>query len=170
MIINTDKIKTEALLVFCRDLIDSYKKIDTMIDVSIELKQKIATETDTILAQINKITRSNNFYMSNKNHFKVKAILNCYYFLKDKCENSLATNELFNPSMLYFSFLTFWFAELQKEKNSKEYMFFNIYPFCEVYDDFIIKTNNTKYKMLNLKMSEIAENIILAYNKTIIKF
>lgn len=170
MIINTDKVKTEALLIFCRDLISSYKDAELIVDVQSSLKQKISIETDLTISQINKVIKPNAFYINNRNNFKIKAIFNCYEFLKHNCETYFHSKELFNPSMLFFSFLTFWFAELEKEKNSKEYIFFNIYPFCEIYDEFLINTKNHKYKILNLKMVEIAENIILAYNQTIIKF
>ena len=67
MILNLSKIKTESLLLFCRDLILSYKdKEDININgVDKELIQKFNKISDEMLTQINYVTRSSDYYIKN---------------------------------------------------------------------------------------------------------
>lgn len=170
MIVNIEKIKTEALLIFCRDLIVSYQNAELVVDVEYEIINKMKLQTELILVEIRKVTKQPAFYIQNKNHFKVKAILNAHNFLVNFCNTRFKNDDVFNPFVLVLSILTYWFGELEKEKNTKEYIFFSIYPFCEIYDDFFIKTKNSSYKIINLKTIEIAEELTKAYDKYIMRF
>lgn len=170
MIVNVDKIKTEALLLFCRDLIYSYKDAEIVFDFDSNFIGTINKSTEDFLKEIEKVVRPIEFYIQNKNHFKIKAILSSYTFLNQTISKYFSQNDQFNPSLLYLSLLTNWFSELDKEKNSKEYIFFNLFPFSELYDELLFKIKDNNYKILNLKMIEVSEKIILEFNRYIIKF
>jgi hypothetical protein len=170
MIINIEQIKTEALLIFCKDLIISYQNSKIVVDIENEIIEKMQIQTDLILKEIDKIIKPYNFYLQNQNNFKIKAILNAHSFLITFCNKEFKNNEVFNPFILVLSILTYWFGEFGKGKNIKQYIFFSIYPFCEIYDNFFVKTKNTNYKIINLKTIEIAEELTKAYNNQIVKF
>ena len=170
MIINVEKIKTEALLIFCKDLIIAYKNSEIVVDIESELIEKMEIQTDLILKEIEKIIKPYDFYLQHQNNFKIKAILNAHSFLIAHCNKRFKNNQLFNPFILVLSILTYWFGEFEKGKNIKQYIFFSIYPFCEIYDNFFVKIKNTSYKIVNLKTIEIAEELTKAYNNQIVKF
>ena len=67
--------------------------------------------------------------------------------------------------MLYFSLLAVWFKELNKESRSKEYIYFLLYPYSQVYDKLLIEIKNKEFRALNIKMIELAENVIYKFDK-----
>jgi hypothetical protein len=162
MILNLSKIKTESLLLFCRDLILSYKdKEDININgVDKELIEKFNKISDEMLTQINYATSSSDFYIKNRKHYKVKAVLDAYNFINEEISKSLEKKKKFNPSMLYFSLLALWFKELNKESRSKEYIFFTLYTYANVYDELLVKIKSVEFKELNISMLEVAEEVI----------
>jgi hypothetical protein len=167
MILNLSKIKTESLLLFCKDLILSYKDKGDI--------EKYVTDKDIIegfnnigndmLKEISKITFPQNYYLENRKHYRIKAILDGYNFINKEISKNLKQNEEFNPSMLYFSLLALWFKELNKESKSKEYIYFIIYPYSHVYDKFLVEIKDKEFKLLNIKMIELAEKIIYKFDK-----
>lgn len=170
MIININKIKTEALLIFCRDLISSYQDAPLIFEIDKNFLQYFTNETNAIAKEINRLLKPNSFYVQNKNHFKIKSVLLAYNEINKITSKYLKTDQPFNPMLFYLSLLTNWFVELGKEKNSKEFIFFNIYPFCELYDQFLFKIQDPNYKVLNFKTMDLAEKIINEFDATIIKF
>ena len=66
MVINISKIKTEALLLFCKDLILSYKDVEELD--SYGLDKNILTEFNNIglviLDEINKVTFPQDYYLT----------------------------------------------------------------------------------------------------------
>ena len=162
MILNLSKIKTESLLLFCKDLILSYKdKVDIdSFGVDKELIAKFNKISDEMLTQINVVTFPSEYYMKNKKHYRIKAVLDGYNFINKEVSKNLKNNKAFNPSMLYFSLLALWFKELNKESRSKEYIFFTIYTYTNVYDEFLVGIKNHEFKKLNIEMIELAENLI----------
>lgn len=164
MILNISKIKTEALLLFCRDLIDSYKTSEIFIGADKTLEDEFKSINDDMYKQINNLIEEPNYYIKNRSSFRIKAILNSYNYINKTISKILKPNERFNPSMLYFSLLALWFNELNKESNSKEYIFFILYPYSNIYDKFLIKIENSEYKKTNIKMIEIAEEIVRKYD------
>jgi len=167
MILNLSKIKTESLLLFCKDLILSYKDKD---DIEKYLTDKDVIERfnnigNDMLKQISNITFPQNYYLENRKHYRIKAILDGYNFINKEISKNLKQNEEFNPSMLYFSLLALWFKELNKESKSKEYMYFIIYPYSNVYDKFLVEIKDKDFKLLNIKMIELAEKVIYKFDK-----
>ena len=77
----------------------------------------------------------------------------------------MKNNTKFNPAMLCFSLLSTWFAELGHEIKSKEFLFFTIYPYGEIYDILLLNNKNIDYKRLNISMINVAEETILKLNK-----
>jgi hypothetical protein len=70
MILNISKIKTESLLLFCKDLILSYKdKVDTD---TYEIDKGISKEFDDIgndmLKHILNVTHDQDYYIQNRKH------------------------------------------------------------------------------------------------------
>jgi hypothetical protein len=167
MILNLSKIKTESLLLFCKDLILSYKDKD---DIEKYLQDRDVIEKfnnigNDMLKQISNITFPQNYYLQNRKHYKIKAILDGYNFINREISNNLKENEEFNPSMLYFSLLAVWFKELNKESKSKEYIYFILYPYANVYDKFLVEIKDKNFKQLNIKMIELAEKVIYKFDK-----
>jgi len=162
MILNLSKIKTESLLLFCRDLIISYKdKKDIDINgIDKELIEKFNKISDEMLTQINNVTHSSDYYIKNRKHYRVKAVLDGYNFINKEISKVLENKTAFNPSMLYFSLLALWFKELNKESRSKEYIFFTIYTYGKVYDELLVKIKSEDFKKLNISMLEVAEEVV----------
>ncbi|WP_419770781.1 MAG: hypothetical protein ACNI3C_03070 [Candidatus Marinarcus sp.] len=166
MILNISKIKTEALLLFCRDIINSYKDSEMeLFHVESELDEHINKITIEILTQINYVTKPSEFYLRDNPNSSTKAILNAYNYLNNALNKTLETHKAFNPAMLYFSLLATWFAELQKESKSKEYIYFIIYPYANVYDKMLVNIKNQEFKALNISMINVAEKIIVGFNQ-----
>ncbi|WP_419774222.1 hypothetical protein [Halarcobacter sp.] len=169
MILNLSKIKTEALLLFCKDLILSYKdKEDSFFNIDKETVKYINTISEEILTQINNVTFPTEHYLKNKKHYRIFAVLKAYDFINNSLtkefEKIEESKRVFNPSMLYFSMLAVWFKELDKESRSKEYIYFTIYPYANVYDKLLINIKDENFKKINIMMIELAETIIYNYN------
>jgi len=164
MILNISKIKTEALLLFCKDLIESYKDIKPDSKVDLKLHEEFQAINQEILKQLLVTLREPRYYIENQKNFRVKAIINCYNFINNELSKNLKQNEEFNPSMLYFSFLALWFKELNKESTSKEFIFFTLYPYVNIYDKFLVKIKDIEYKTINIKMIELAEKVIYKFD------
>ena len=167
MILNLSKIKTESLLLFCKDLILSYKDKDDIEKYIMdkEVIEKFNNIGNDMLKQITNITYPQNYYLQNRKHYKIKAILDGYNFINKEISKSLKQNEEFNPSMLYFSLLAVWFKELNKESKSKEYIYFILYPYSNVYDKFLVEIKDKNFKLLNIKMIELAEKVIYKFDR-----
>jgi c-di-GMP-binding flagellar brake protein YcgR len=118
-----------------------------------------------MLTQISNVTLPSNYYIQNRKHYRIKAILDGYNFINNEVSKNLKQNEEFNPSMLYFSLLAVWFKELNKESKSKEYIYFILYPYANAYDKFLVEIKNKEFKLLNIKMIELAEKIIYKFDK-----
>jgi len=129
MILNLSKIKTESLLLFCKDLILSYKDKEDIQNYGIdkEVIENFNKIGNDMLKQIMNITLPNDYYLKNRKHYRIKAILDGYNFINEEISKSLKEGDSFNPSMLYFSLLAVWFKELNKESRSKEYIYFILY-------------------------------------------
>ena len=165
MILNTSKVKTEALLLFCKDLILSYyQKEDEFFDVNEEVKEYVNSVTEDMLKQLYRTTESNDFYLRQKNNSKIKAILVTYNFLNKSLSQELENRKTFNPSMLYLSLMATWFAELGHESKSKEYIYFSMYPYADIYDKLLINVKDNNFKALNISMIDISETIIYKLN------
>jgi len=165
MIFNSSKIKTEALLLFARDLIDSYSKSkEDVFEVSNELREFIDTRIMQLYKAINISVQTIDYYLRNKNVSRIAMILKTYQFINKNITKLLKNNTKFNPSMLCFSLLSTWFAELGKESSSKEFIYFTIYPYSEIYDALLLKIQNLEYKSLNITMLNVAEDTIFKLN------
>lgn len=167
MILNVSKIKTESLLLFCKDLILSYKDKISLENYGIDKKimDNFNNIGNDMLKQISNVTFPSEYYLKNSKHYRIKAVLNGYNFINDEISKNLAQNEEFNPSMLYFALLALWFKELNKESKSKEYIYFILYPYTHIYDKLLIEMKNKEFKLLNIKMIELAEKIIYKFDK-----
>ena len=165
MILNTSKVKTEALLLFCKDIILSYEqKEDKLFDVNEETKDYVNNVTKDFLKQLQIVTQPNEFYLRQKNNSKVKAILNAYNFINKNLSQELQNRKTFNPSMLYLSLMATWFAEFGKESKSKEFIYFSMYPYADIYDKLLINIKDNNFKALNISMIDIAEKIVFNLN------
>jgi len=165
MIINSSKVKTEALLLFCRDLIDSYKdNNDDVFDVSTDIKVFVDNRTMQLHKAINVSVQPIEYYLRNKRVSRISMILKTYEYINKNITQLMKNNTKFNPAMLCFSLLSTWFAELGHEIDSKEFLFFTIYPYGEIYDTLLLNTNNIEYKSLNISMINVAEKTIFKLN------
>jgi hypothetical protein len=170
MIINLSKIKTEALLLLCKDIITSYENIeDEKFEIDDEINIYIKDTSKDILKELKRVTKENDYYLNNKNSYTISAILQAYNFLNLELSKELKEGVSFNPSMLYISLLSMWFKELGKESKSKEYIYFLLYPYSITYDKLLLNIKDEKFKVLNIKMIDIAEQVILKYNKYTLK-
>ena len=170
MIINLSKIKTEALLLLCKDIITSYENIeDEKFEIDDEINIYIKDTSKDILKELKRVTKENDYYLNNKNSYTISAILQAYNFLNLELSKELKEGVSFNPSMLYISLLSMWFKELGKESKSKEYIYFFLYPYSITYDKLLLNIKDEKFKVLNIKMIDIAERVILKYNKYTLK-
>ncbi|RXJ85609.1 hypothetical protein [Arcobacter sp. CECT 8985] len=170
MILNLSKIKTEALLLFCKDLILSYKDNEAkLFDVPTHIDKYITSISEDILKQIKTVTFENEHYINNKNHYRIKAVLRSYNYINSEISNYLAKDSTFNPAMLYLALLAVWFKELDKEKNSKEFIYFTLFPYSNMYDKLLLEVKNDEFKKINIKMMDIAENVIFNYDRLSLK-
>lgn len=169
MILNLSKIKTEALLLFCKDLIASYKdKDEKLFEVDDEIDNYINNISNDMFKQIENCTFPEDYYMKNRNHYRIKAVLKAYEFINKEIGKELSDGDkgkVFNPAMLYFSLLAVWFKELDKESRSKEYIYFTIYPYANVYDKLLVNIKDEKFKLLNIAMLEVAERVVFKLDK-----
>jgi len=170
MILNLSKIKTESLLLFCKDLIASYKDKDEVIfEIHEDINNYINDISNDMYKQIEKSTFPSEHYINNRNHYRIKAVLQGYNFINKRVSKELENGKLFNPAMLYFSMLAVWFKELDKESKSKEYIYFTIYPYANVYDKLLVNIKDEKFKRLNIEMIELAEKVVFDLDKVSFK-
>jgi len=173
MILNLSKIKTEALLLFCKDLIDSYKdKEEKLFNIDDEIDDYINQISKDMHKQISNCTFPTDYYIKNRKHYRIKAVLQSYDFINKEISKELSNGDegkLFNPAMLYFSLLAVWFKELDKESRSKEYIYFIIYPYSNVYDKLLVNIKDENFKLLNIAMLELAEKVIFKLDKISLK-
>jgi hypothetical protein len=161
MIINPLKIKSEAILLFCRDLINSYKDTpDDLFNVDQQTKQYIDTQIEQLLKAINISCQPIDYYTRNQRVTRIQYIIMSYQFINKSITKKLHNDTPFNPSMLCFALLSTWFAELSIGEEDKEFIYFCLYPYSEVYDTLLLHTSNNEYKNLNLAMLQLAEDTI----------
>lgn len=166
MIINSSKVKTEALLLFCRDLINSYDAIDeNLFNVSDDINSFIDTRIKQLQKSINIEVQPIEYYLRNKNVSRINMILKSYEYINNTISKELKNGDKFNPSMLCFSLLSTWFAELEMVQNEKKYIYFRIYPYSEIYDTLLLNLNNLEFKNINITMLNIAELTAIKLNR-----
>ncbi len=162
MIINSSKVKSEALLLFCRDLIDSYKNSkDQLFDISTDINNFIDEQIEQLGKAINITVQPIDYYIRNAKVTRISIILNTYNYINKNISKLLKDGDRFNPTMLCFSLLSTWFAELSIGKNDKEFLYFCLYPYSEIYDKLLLNTNNIEYKNLNITMLNMAEDTVI---------
>ena len=71
MILNISKIKTEALLLFCRDLINTYKDVKPKTKSDLDLYYEFETINSDILKQLSNILYEPKYYIDNQKNFRV---------------------------------------------------------------------------------------------------
>ncbi|MCK5293786.1 MAG: hypothetical protein KAJ49_03975 [Arcobacteraceae bacterium] len=166
MVINISSVKTEALLLFCRDLINSYRlKDDNIFNIDDELKIFVSKHIDDLQKAINVIVQPNDYYIRNMRVDRIKIIVKYYNSINQMVSKHLEQLGNFNPSMLCFSLLATWFKELDHETSTKEFLYFGIYPYGEIYDSLLINVTDVQYKRLNITMIQIAEDVMIKLNK-----
>lgn len=165
MIIDMSSVKTEALLLFCRDLIDSYKNnTDDIYNINSNVKDFIQKNTIDLKNAINVVVQDNKYYIKNIKVSRIKIIVSFYNMINEVISKHLQNNARFNPAMLCFSLLATWFKELEHQDHSKEYLYFNLYPYGDIFDLLIVKNTNNDYKMLNISMVQLAEDVMIKLN------
>lgn len=161
MIINSSKVKSEALLLFCRELIKSYKDSkDELFHLPEETKEFINTQSIHLHKAINVSIQPKEYYLRNQKVSRIGIILRTYEFLNKNVSRKLKNGDKFNPAMLCFSLLSTWFAELSIGEEDKEYLYFCLYPYGEIYDTLLINLEDNEYKKLNMFMLNIAEDTV----------
>ena len=79
MVINSSKIKSEALLLFCRELINSYKNNnDELFNISKDIIEFIDLQTEQLLKAINVSIQNQDYYIRNKRVSRISIILKTY--------------------------------------------------------------------------------------------
>ena len=127
MIINSTKVKTEALLLFCRDLITSYNRDnDDMFSINSNIKTFMNDRIEQLLKAINISVQPIDYYTRNSKVSRISIILKTYQYINNSVSKQLKDGDKFNPSMLCFALLSTWFAELDITKEDKEFLFFSI--------------------------------------------
>ena len=158
MVFDPISLKTEALLLFCRDLIETYEKNDeNLFEVDESFLQFVDIHIDSLKKGINAIVQHNEYYLRNMRIHRIKIVLYYYESINKTITNCMKKDNRFDPSMLCFAMLATWFKEFEIDEKSKQYIFFSIYPYGEIYDRFLILHQNEEYKKLNLNMIDIAE-------------
>jgi len=171
MVINSSKIKTEALLLLCRDIITSYEdNKNENFSINKDIKEYMTEVSSDILKELNKVIRDNAFYIDNRaTSYRVASILKAYNYISSELSKEFKEGAEFNPTMLYIALLSMWFKELDKESKAKEYIYFLLYPYSKIYDKLLLNIEDEKFKIMNIKMLEIAERVILKYDKFLLK-
>lgn len=166
MIINSSKVKSEALLLLCKELITSYQNNDEIFfQISPQMKSFIDEQTQYLLKAINVVTQSKDYYIRNIRVSRIALIVKSYDFINTTLSKRFQKGEKFNPAMLCFALLSTWFAELSINENEKEFLYFSLYPYSEIYDTMLLHIEDIEYKKLNLSMLQIAEETIYALHK-----
>jgi hypothetical protein len=162
MIINMSSVKTEALLLFCRDLLNSYKNSDeNSYNINKITQDFICKNIDDLLNAINVVIQKNEYYIQNSKVSRIKIIISFYNKINNLVSSHLSKTKVFNPTMLCYSLLATWFKELEYDIQSQEYLYFNLYPYSEIFDMLIVKIDDTEYKKLNIAMISIAEDVMI---------
>ncbi len=83
MIVDTVSLKTEALLLFCRDLIHTYNdetkvSSDSIFITDSYLDKFIAQHIENLTKGINAILQPNDYYIRNSKVTRIRIILNLY--------------------------------------------------------------------------------------------
>ena len=93
MILNLSKIKTESLLLFCKDLILSYKDKDDIEKYIMDkdIIEKFNNIGNDMLKQISNVTLPQSYYIQNRKHYKIKAILDGYNFINNEIWEKIIT-------------------------------------------------------------------------------
>jgi hypothetical protein len=166
MILNISAIKTEALLLFCRDLIQTYSNSNQKIySIDEDIVKYIDTKISELAEVLNKIVQPIEYYIQNSNVIRIKYIIKSYKYINNSLEKLMKKNQPFNPAMLCIALLTTWFKELHHQNNSKEFLYFSLYPYSEIYDKLLLDIKSQEFKLLNIAMIDIAESIIIKYNR-----
>lgn len=166
MIINSSKVKTEALLLFCRDLIDSYRVNNgELFNIDTQTKEFIDNRIKQLYKAINIAVQPTDYYLRNKKVSRIAIILKTHHFITKNISNYFKEGDSFNPAMLCFALLCSWFAELSINEDDKEFIYFSIYPYGEVYDRLLLNISDNNYKTLNISMLNIAEDVTFKLNK-----
>ncbi|QOG11592.1 hypothetical protein [Arcobacter sp. FWKO B] len=164
MILNISKIKTEALLLFAKELIKSYiNNNEKIFFVDENTTQIVENKTYELYTQIVKSIHKDEFYTSGTN-IHARLVMKHFEYLNKLIAKELNMGEPFNPSVLLFSLLATWFLELGHESKSKEYLYFSLFTYGEIYDLMFVNTKDVAYKAMNIKMVDIAERIIYKYD------
>lgn len=165
MVVDMSSVKTEALLLFCRDLIDSYENSnDDTFKIDDFTKDFINTNIKDLKKAINVILQDNDYYIRNIKISRIKIILEFYNIINKTISKHLEISNRFNPAMLCFSLLATWFKELENQCDSKEFLYFSLYPYGDIFDLLIINAKYKDYKLLNIAMIEIAEDVMIKLN------
>ncbi len=165
MILNVSKIKTEALLLFCRDLIDAYAQTDNIFNIDDEIKVYVNDTIVQLQKAINQIVQPQQYYIDNSRNTRIRSILKSYEYINRSISAHLSPGQRFNPAMLCFSLLTTWFAEFRYESQSKIFIYFTIYPYGNIYDKLLLNLTNDEYKALNISMIQIAEDVMIKLHR-----
>ncbi|HFU75874.1 MAG TPA: hypothetical protein ENK66_06465 [Arcobacter sp.] len=166
MVFDPIALKSEALLLFTRDLIETYEnKNEIVFDVDKTIGEFVDFHIQNLKKGINSFVQENSYYLRNRNISRIKMILHYYSLLQKQVENQLNKNDKFDPCMLSFSMLAIWFKELGIESKVKELIFFAIYPYGDVYDKLLVDNYNDEYKKINIKMINLSEKIIMKFYK-----
>jgi len=164
MILNISKIKTEALLLLSKELIKSYiDNKEKIFFVDDEIKDFIENKTFEVYKEILKTLHKDEFYTSGANVY-ARLIMKYFTFLNQEISKQIKIGQPFNPAMLLFSLLATWFLELGHEGKSKEYLYFSLFTYGEIYDLMFISAKDVSYKAINIQMVDIAERIIYKYD------
>ena len=110
MIIDTVSLKTEALLLFSRDLIATYNKEDGnqygIFEADETLTFFIQKHIADLTKGINAILQPNEYYLRNMRVSRIRLIIKFYNQINKMVSNHLKIDPRFNPSMLLFSMLS----------------------------------------------------------------
>jgi len=177
MILQISTIKTKALLLICKELMQMYQdnEAQNKLEEKVKKDKKESFESfDTSLEKLSQgmlkeLKRITKFYYdlsSETSDLKnQEAIKKSFDFLNFELNAHLAKNEPFCPLMLCVSFLSFWFKDLKQEGSNKEFIYFLMFPYKQSCDEILSSKEDEKHKLLNLKMLEFSEEIILKYDK-----
>lgn len=166
MVFDSINLKSEALLLICRDIITTYEnKQEGIFESDEALKNFVNIHVSSLKKGIDAILQGNEYYLRNARISRIKIILHYYQSISNAIEKAMEKDKRFNPTMLCFAMLATWFKEFGFESRSKEFIFFALYPYGEIYDTLIIKIEDLEYKKLNITMIQMAEKIMMKLYK-----
>lgn len=166
MVFDRVALKSEALLLFIRDLIETYEKqSEDVFSVEFEIEKFVEGHLFSLKKGINAILQNNQYYLRNQRISRIKIILRYYELLNKLMSKEMKNQDKFDPCMLSISMLATWFKEYGYEAKGKEFIFFGIYPYGEIYDTLLGHNKNIEYKQTNIKMITIAEKVMIKFYK-----